>query len=180
VKKLITRALLVAIALLVVYGALFAFEMLRMWWLRHSGTPQCELSVEAGRGRLWAGTCAGCHDLDIRMPDRPSGGPNLHNVHMSIAGTESLRYNYKYNPPMVAARNSGLIWTDENLDDYLHNPKQFLESKTGLAFPDHFYMGSPITGNRAEDVQSRRDVIAFLREIKGRPCECAVTNYARH
>ena len=101
-------------------------------------------------------------------------GPNLHDVYKALAGTRSLRYGHKYYPPIVAAREAGLIWTDENLNQYLKSPEHFLKSATGKSSNDAFYMNLYIGGQDDGDVRARGDVIAFLREIKGRPCECAV------
>jgi hypothetical protein len=64
------------------------------------------------------------------------------------------------------SRDAGVIWTDDNLFHYLGAPKQFLEKKTGKSFASALYM-SFFIGEEA----GRRDVIAYLRAIKGRP-EC--------
>jgi cytochrome c2 len=132
--------------------------------------PLCSLDQEAERGRNWSITCKGCHDIDFRSPIRPSGGPNLHEVYQSLAGTTSIRFGYKYKPPIDAARNMGIVWTEDNLDQYLERPELFLRRATGKVFSSPFYMNFFIGGFDAEQRQSRRDVIAYLRSIRGRQC----------
>jgi cytochrome c2 len=136
--------------------------------------PECKLSASAQRARPWAKTCAGCHDIDIRRPAAPSGGPNLHDIYGAVAGTQSLKYGYEYKPPLVAAREKNIVWTDDNLDQYLRGPEAFLKSRTNLSFDDAYYMNFFIGGSGGEQEQSRRDVIEYFKEIKNRACECAV------
>lgn len=137
---------------------------------RELQAERCLLSEAAGRGRLWAPTCKGCHDIDAHHPSNPTGGPNLHDVYLSVAGTQSLRYGYQYRQPLVAARNAGLIWTDTNLDRYLESPESFLARVTGKHFDQTSYMNFFIGGQEPSQMQARRDVVAYLKAIKGRPC----------
>jgi cytochrome c len=136
----------------------------------------CAFPDDATRGRKWARTCKGCHDIAASQPAtatpgmRSSGGPNLQNVYGSLAGTAPAPFrptgrNHPF-PPLAAAHDAGIIWTDENLFEYLRGPKRFLEERTGKSFSDGLYMGFFI-GREDE----RRDVIAYLKAIKGRP-EC--------
>jgi cytochrome c2 len=75
-------------------------------------------------------------------------------------------YNHPY-PPLAAARDIGVIWTDDDLFYYLRSPKEFLEKMTGKSFNvPIFYMPFFIGGET-----DRRDVIAYLKAIKGHP-EC--------
>ena len=94
----------------------------------HRETPACSLSQDAERGRQWANTCKSCHDIDVQKPISPRGGPNLHDVYQSLAGTVSVKYDYRYGPPSEAARVAGIVWTDDNLDRYLQGPEAFLSS----------------------------------------------------
>jgi cytochrome c2 len=145
------------------------------WASRPSSAPNCHLSEDAMRGRVWAPTCKGCHDItNTQQTDLKhwSGGPNLQNVYMSLAGTQqavknpTAAYQYPY-PPLAAARDIGVVWTDDNLFLYLRDPKGFLDRTTGKTFgAPIFYMNFNIS---QED--ERRDVIAYLKAIKDRP-EC--------
>ncbi len=91
---------------------------------------------------------------------------------MSLAGTRPVtpnpteKYQQPY-PPLIAARDAGVIWTDENLFNYLRDPKAFLDRVTGKSFEQNFfYMGAEFSNER-----ERRDVIAYFKEIKDQP-EC--------
>ena len=131
----------------------------------------CALDGAAARGSAWAPTCRVCHDIAPGRPAEPAGGPNLHDVYETLAGTVSLKYGYAYAAPIQAARRAGLIWTADNLDHYLKNPRAFLERFTGEHFPPtanvmNFFVG----GDGADQERSRRDIIAYLQAIKNRPC----------
>jgi cytochrome c2 len=138
----------------------------------------CALPDDAARGKAWAPTCKGCHDIAASQPtvysleSKSSGGVNLQNVYGSLAGTmpaplnPTATYNHPY-PPLAAARDAGVIWNDENLLQYLRGPKQFLEEMTGKSFNVPILYMQFFIGGEAE----RRDVVAYLRAIKGHP-EC--------
>jgi cytochrome c len=136
----------------------------------------CALPEDAARGRAWAPTCKACHDIAATEPavftqgSGSSGGPNLQDVYGSLAGTTPAPFSPTAAPhplpPLAAARDAGVIWTDDNLFQYLGGPKQFLEKKTGKSFADAFYMSFFIGEEPA-----RRNVIAYLKAINGHP-EC--------
>jgi len=79
----------------------------------------CALPDDAERGRVWAPTCKGCHDIAAAQPavytvgGKSGGGPNLQNVYGSLAGTmpkpfkPGPGYNGPY-PPLAVARDAGL------------------------------------------------------------------------
>jgi cytochrome c len=127
----------------------------------------CVPPDDAQRGRAWARTCQACHDI-IEYPHYPSpyasGGPNLQYVYMSLAGTRPQSNGRDRHPPLIAAREAGIVWTEENLLNYLRDPKGFLESATGTSFNPVFYMSFFIG-----DERSRRDVVSYLRAIKINP-----------
>lgn len=132
----------------------------------------CVLPDDAERGRAWASTCKGCHDISPIEKDlrHSSGGSNLQHVYMSFAGTQyapqnpTAAYQYPY-PPLAAARDAGVVWNDENLFSYLRNQKEFLDSRSGKSFNvSTFYMGFPISHET-----DRRDIIAYLKAIKDHP-----------
>ena len=83
----------------------------------------------------------------------------------------SVRYGYRYAAPIQAARHAGVMWTADNLDQYLKSPRAFLEGVTGEHFPPNakimnFFVG----GDGADQDRTRRDIIAYLKAIKGRAC----------
>ena len=131
----------------------------------------CALDGAAARSSAWAPTCRTCHDIAPYHPTPPSGGPNLHDIYDSPAGTMSLKYGYRYAAPIQAARRAGVWWTGDNLNQYLKNPRAFLEGVTGDHFPPNanimtFFVG----GDAAEQERTRRDIIAYLSAINNRPC----------
>lgn len=141
-------------------------------WLRTPEVGACVLGEAAARGKQWSGTCkAACHDIDVQLPSHPTGGPNLHDVYMSLAGTESLKYGHQYGPPIIAAREAGVVWTEDNLDHYLKGPEAFLRRATGRSFDQHDYMNFFIGGEDEPQVRARQDVIAYLKAIKGQACD---------
>jgi len=136
----------------------------------------CVLTDDAARGRVLARTTctAACHNISPAEfdPNHSNPGPNLQNVYMSLAGTTPAPldptdvYHHPL-PPLAAARDAGIVWTDENLLEYLRGPKAFLDKKTGHDFKDSLlYM--PLSFR--EDSE-RRSALAYLKAIKGHP-EC--------
>ena len=70
----------------------------------------------------------------------------------------------RYSEAMTAARSRGVEWTDDALFEYLGSPKGFLDriNERPLKYSMLF---------QVNDVQRRKDIIAFLKAIRGRP-EC--------
>ena len=142
------------------------------------GSPwrSCALSDEAARGRVLAQkTCtAYCHSISPHEldPNHANPAPNLQNVYMSLAGTTPAPqdptgvYHHPL-PPLAAARDAGIVWTDENLLEYLRGPKVFLDRKTGQSFKDSSWYMPFFIGEESE----RRSAVAYLKAIKGHP-EC--------
>jgi cytochrome c len=88
--------------------------------------------------------CAACHSIE---PDGPSRvGPNLHGV---VGRTTGTLEGFKFSDAMVEAGASGHVWTPEELDIYLENPKQ--------AMP-----GNKMTFPGLKKPEERADVIAYL------------------
>lgn len=143
-KSMLTGAVLVAFAA----GSAFAAE--------------CSLPADALNGKTVSNQCKSCHVFDAEKPSRPTG-PNLHDVFGEKAGT---RKDYpSYSPAVAAASAKGLVWTEDKLYDYLADPKAFLAAVTGNPDLKHgMYFN-------VKDEQKRKDVIAFLKAIKGKP-EC--------
>jgi cytochrome c len=134
----------------------------------------CVLTDDATRGRALARkTCtADCHSISPAALDLKNPGPNLQNVYMSLAGTTPAPldptdvYHHPL-PPLAAARDAGIVWTDDNLLEYLRDPKAFLDKRTGHNFKNSlFYMPFFI-----REESERRSAVAYLKAIKGHP-EC--------
>jgi len=73
--------------------------------------------------------CKSCHAItDADGEDIVKGGktgPNLWGVVGRQAGTEA-EFEGKYGDSLVAAGEAGLVWTEELLTEYSHDPKAFL------------------------------------------------------
>jgi len=98
---------------------------------------------EAGR-RVFT-RCMSCHVLEEGVN---RVGPSLYGIIDREAGTiEGFRYS-------DANANSGVVWTEENLFEYLENPREYIPG-TIMAFP-----GLP-------DPQQRADLIAYIKANGG-------------
>lgn len=84
--------------------------------------------------------CQACHSLEA---GQNRVGPSLFGIVGSEAGTAE---GFKYSPVM---QGSDVVWTPENLDAFLANPREFM-SGTRMVFPG------------LRDPEDRRDVIAYL------------------
>ena len=94
------------------------------------------------RGKRVFVLCRSCHTVEA--DGRHKVGPNLHGMFGSAAGAkEGFRYS-------DAVLESGIIWSAENLEEWLVKPKDFLPGNK-MAF----------AGVRKEE--DRKALIAFLK-----------------
>jgi cytochrome c oxidase assembly protein subunit 11 len=89
--------------------------------------------------QLFTERCSACHALDSNKT-----GPMLGGVVGRKAGSAS---GYHYSPALQAA---GLVWSEDNLDQWLADPKKFVP---GARMPV-----------RVLDTPSRRDLVAYLQK----------------
>ena len=95
--------------------------------------------------KLFKAKCSNCHSINSGGPNKQ--GPNL----FSVMGRQSGQVlGFKYTN---ANKNSGIIWSNNTMFDYLENPKKYIKG-TNMAFP----------GFKKE--KDRLDIIAFLNENK--------------
>lgn len=109
--------------------------------------PNAPPSAKRGEA-LFTERCAACHATDRNM-----AGPMLGGVFGREAGTAA---GYPYS---TALRQSKLVWGIDNLDKWLTDPQAFVP---GAKMPV-----------RVLDANTRRDVIAYLRELSAPHKEAA-------
>jgi cytochrome c2 len=88
--------------------------------------------------------CRDCHQIGPGARSRV--GPHLNGVIGRQAGALE---DFRYSPGMRASGASGLVWTEQNLDRYLRNPRVVVP-RTSMAF----------AGLRSEE--ERAALIAYL------------------
>lgn len=122
---------------------------------------ECTLPPEAAPGKTVSGVCKACHVFESDKPSRATG-PNLHDIYGATAGS---RDDFKsYSEGMQGAKAKGTAWTDDNLFAYIGDPKGFLDTVNGKEVKHAMLFA-------LKDEQKRKDVVAFLKAIKGK-AEC--------
>ncbi len=92
--------------------------------------------------------CRACHQVGPNA--RNLVGPQLNGV---VGRKASAVEGFNYSDASKQAAAKGLVWTDENLDKYLENPRSFMPG-TRMAY----------AGLRDEN--ARKDIIAYLKKFK--------------
>jgi cytochrome c len=95
------------------------------------------------RGERMYRACIACHSLE---PNRNMTGPSLAEVWNRKAG--SLASFPRYSP---ALKSSGIVWTDDTLDEWIKDPQHFIPGNT-MTFPG------------MKDARQRADLLAFLKD----------------
>jgi cytochrome c len=106
---------------------------------------------DAKRGEKQFGRCKACHSAEA---GKNKIGPSLHGVVGRKAGTAP---KYKYSKGMTAASAKGLVWTEDNLMEYLEGPTKFLKKYLGVKTV-HNKMK-----NRFKNKTLRENIIAYLK-----------------
>ncbi len=102
-----------------------------------------EADPAAGEKLFKSHLCAGCHKFE---PGQHGAGPSLAGVYGSDAGqAEGFTYS-------GALKDSGIVWTAENLDVWVAGPKDLVPG-TKMILP------KPV-----KDPQDRADLIAYLKQ----------------
>ena len=82
---------------------------------------------DAAAGEKVFAKCKICHVAD---QDTNKVGPSLHGVIGRTAGTHP---NFSYSPAMIKAGKDGMVWNEDTLKPYLHNPRE-VGKGTKMAF----------------------------------------------
>ena len=107
---------------------------------------------DAAAGQKIFKKCSACHSLD---PTKKKIGPTLKGVIGRKAGSIE---GYKYSSSYPAARDKGLVWTEEEIIKYLVNPKKYLAAYLGVKKAK-----SKMTA-RFKKLVDRENVVAYLRQ----------------
>lgn len=103
---------------------------------------------DAERGSKVYKVCAACHMVGPKAKNRV--GPSLNGV---VSAPAKHAEGFRYSKALNAAAAEGLIWTPDNLDAFLSDPKGFLP-KTKMSF------------RGLREAQQRADVIAYLTSFE--------------
>jgi cytochrome c2 len=109
------------------------------------GFVSTALAADTEKGKqVFDRRCQICHSMESGVNKL---GPSLAGVVDRKAGSVS---GYHYSE---ALKDSDIVWTDQNLDQWLADPHQFIPGDK-MPFPG------------LKDATERRDVIAYLKESK--------------
>lgn len=112
-------------------------------------------AMEAGdvaKGEKVFKKCASCHMVGPEAKNKV--GPVLNDVFGRKAGTYE---DYKYGKSLVAAGEAGLVWNDEEMFEYLADPRKYLRAK----LEDKKAKSKMAFKLKKED--ERADVIAYIK-----------------
>jgi cytochrome c len=102
---------------------------------------------DAAKGKAAFAKCGICHQVGPGA--KTLVGPELNGI---VGRKAASIADYPYSPGMKKLGESGFVWTEENIDKWITNPKAMIpDSPMALAFP-----GIPDAGERA-------DIIAYLK-----------------
>ena len=101
---------------------------------------------DAAAGATVFKKCMVCHTLEA---GKNKVGPSLQGVIGRTAGTAP---GFNYSAAMKAAGQSGVVWNEQTLDQYLTAPKKFVPGNK-MPFP-----GLP-------DAKDRANVIAYIKSM---------------
>lgn len=107
---------------------------------------------DAAKGEKVFKRCMACHMVGDDAKNRV--GPMLNNIIGRTAGTVE---DYKYGKDLVAAGEAGLQWTEDELFEYLADPKKYLRAKL-----DNKKARSKMAFKLKKE-DERKDVIAYLK-----------------
>jgi cytochrome c len=116
------------------------------------------IAADAAKGEMVFKKCMLCHRIG---PDAANLiGPVLTGVIGRKAGTYP---GYNYSPLMKAAGENGLIWTEDNITNYLPDPGAFLKKFLADKGKADLATGAAKMLFRLPSEQEREDVIAYLK-----------------
>lgn len=123
-----------------------------------SGSASAQTAGDATKGADVFKKCQACHRVG---PDAKNQvGPIQNGIVGRPAGTVE---GYSYSPLNKAAGEAGLVWTEENIFNYLPDPNAFLRKFVTDAGKADAAKGSTKMTFKLANETERRDVIAYLK-----------------
>jgi len=103
---------------------------------------------DARNGEQTFRTCRACHAAGPGATNKV--GPQLNGI---VGRKAASAAGFNYSDAMKKAGASGFAWTEENLDQYLESPLDFMP-KNKMAFAG------------VKDAAQRRDLVAYLKTLR--------------
>ncbi len=107
------------------------------------GTKLASFTGTAAAGEKVVVVCKTCHAFEA---GKNMIGPSLHGI---VGRHSGIAPGYTYS---AANKNSGIVWTEDKLFQYLENPQRVVP-------------GTKMTYTGVKDPQQRADVIAYLKSV---------------
>lgn len=108
-------------------------------------------SASAERGTAAARKCQSCHSFGEGEPNKM--GPNLYNT---VGNTKAHVEGFAYSDILLQQKAEGQVWSYENLDAFLENPKAYAPG-TKMSF----------AGVRSPE--ERADILAYMQTLSANP-----------
>lgn len=125
-----------------------------------SGGALAQPAGNAENGENVFKKCRTCHMIGEGA--RTLVGPPQNDLIGRTAGTVP---GFSYSPLNKAAGEAGLVWTEQNVFDYLPDPNAFLKKFLTDKGKADLATGSTKMAFKLADEQDRRDVIAYLKKF---------------
>jgi cytochrome c len=108
---------------------------------------QASAEGDAAKGQAAFAKCAICHQVGATAQN--AVGPELNKI---VGRKAASAPGFAYSPGMKKLGDDGWVWTPENIDKWITNPKAMLpDSPMAQLFPG------------VADAQERADIIAYLK-----------------
>ncbi len=108
-------------------------------------------AADASAGEAASRACAACHSFEQGGAHKI--GPNLWNV---VMGPMAHAEDFSYSDALQARADEGGVWTYENLNAFLHAPRDWLP-------------GTSMSYAGLSDAEDRANMIAYLRSLSEEP-----------
>jgi len=119
------------------------------------GTTIPSFAQDIDAGKKVFKKCAACHKIGEGAKN--GAGPQLNGIIGRVAGTAD---GFKYGKDLVAAGEKGLVWTSEEIDAYITDPKKYLR-----AYLENPKAKAKMTFKLKKEDQ-RKDVVAYLASLQ--------------